>query len=141
MPQASIFSFAEDYNKIIFMKTLKVVFVLSAFVTFSCHPKVEQSQEISKGDGHNAVKGNHLFLDVHNLEPGKVAFADVNAAHQKDLATQEKYGVSFIKFWVDEPAGKVYCLAEAPDSLSVYRTHKEAHGLLPDEIRLVKQGQ
>jgi hypothetical protein len=82
----------------------------------------------------------HLFMDVHNLEPGKVKFEDVAGAHQKDLATQGKYDVSFIKYWVDEEAGKVYCLAEARDSASVYNTHKEAHGLVPDMISQVSDG-
>jgi len=48
--------------------------------------------------------------------------------------------VSFIKYWVDEAQGKVYCLAEAPDSASVAHTHKEAHGLIPDVVGLVTDG-
>lgn len=31
-----------------------------------------------------------LFIDVHDLEPGKVTFADVMAAHKKDLAVESK---------------------------------------------------
>src|SRR5882672_9745364 len=61
----------------------------------------------------------HLYMDVHNLEPGKVKFEDVAGAHLKDLATQGKFDVSFIKYWVDEAQGKVYCLAEAPDSAAI----------------------
>ncbi len=86
------------------------------------------------------TKTKHLFMDVHNLEPGKVTFEAVAGAHQKDLATQGKYDVSFIKYWVDETKGKVYCLAEAEDSASVYRTHKEAHGLVPDLVSPVTDG-
>jgi hypothetical protein len=80
----------------------------------------------------------HYFIDVHNL--GSVSFADVQAAHQKDLATQDKYGVHFEKFWVDEKAGKVYCLSEAKDAASVEATHKEAHGLMPAEVYEVTNG-
>lgn len=87
-----------------------------------------------------AEPAKHLFIDVHNLEPGKVTFEAVADAHQKDLATQGKYDVSFIKYWVDEAAGKVYCLAEANDSVSVYNTHKEAHGLVPDMVSMVSDG-
>lgn len=123
------------------MRTVKVVFVLVAVVAFSCHPKVEKSQELNGHKVHNSPVGKHLFLDVHNLEPGKVTFAAVSEAHQKDLATQHKYGVNFIKFWVDEAEGKVYCLAEAPDSLSVYQTYKDAHGLVPDFIHDVTGGE
>ncbi|HEX2533593.1 MAG TPA: DUF4242 domain-containing protein [Chitinophagaceae bacterium] len=80
-------------------------------------------------------------MDVHDLPPGEVRFQDVMAAHQKDLATQGKYEVRFIKFWVDEAKGKVYCLSEAGDSNQVIRTHKEAHGLLPSSVMQVKEGE
>lgn len=85
--------------------------------------------------------GKNLFIDVHKLEPGKVTFEDVKAAHLKDLATQGAYGVSFIKFWVDEAAGEVYCLSEAPNAKAIQDTHGKAHGLLPDEIHAVKEGE
>jgi len=90
--------------------------------------------------GMNPSESKHLFLDVHNLEPGKVKFEDVAGAHQKDLATEGKYDVNFIKYWVDETMGKVYCLVEAPDSASVYLTHKEAHGLVPNLVSPVSDG-
>lgn len=80
------------------------------------------------------------YIDVHNLEPGKVTLADVAAAHQKDLATESKYGVDFIKYWVDEEKGKVYCLSKAPNEESINNTHKEAHGLLPSVIYKVTDG-
>jgi hypothetical protein len=74
------------------------------------------------------------FIDVHDLEPGKVSFKDVEGAHQKDLATQDKYGAKFLKFWVDEKKGKVYCLSQAKNEASVTNTHKEAHGLMPSNV-------
>ena len=84
--------------------------------------------------------GKTLFLDVHQLEPGKVKFEGVAQAHAKDLATQDKYGVNFIKYWVDEDKGLVYCLASATDTMSMRKTHAEAHGLLPDHIYPVTDG-
>jgi uncharacterized protein Usg len=84
--------------------------------------------------------GQQLFVDVHELN-SKVKFEDVAAAHQKDLATQSKYGVSFIKYWVDESKGLVYCLSSAKDSSNVVQTHKEAHGLLPAHVWGVTEGQ
>src|SRR5689334_10218338 len=74
----------------------------------------------------DTAKAPSYFIDVHNLDPGKVTFDDVMKAHQKDLATEGKYGVSFIKFWVDEKQGKVYCLSQAKDAASIEQTHKEA---------------
>jgi uncharacterized protein Usg len=84
---------------------------------------------------------NNLYLDVHHLGPGKVKFEDVEKAHAKDLATEKKYGVHFIKYWVDEADGNVYCLSSAPDSGAIRKTHGEAHGLLPDKTYLVDAGK
>jgi Protein of unknown function (DUF4242) len=88
-----------------------------------------------------ALKGQkNLFLDIHYLGAGKVSAKDVAEAHKKDLAVQQKYGVNFINYWVNEKEGMVMCLSEASDSGSVIKTHKEAHGLLPDHVLKVKQG-
>lgn len=82
-----------------------------------------------------------LFIDVHDLEPGKVKYEDVMGAHKKDLACEGKHGVHFMKFWVDEQQGKVYCLSFADNADSVYNTHKEAHGLVPAGTFEVTAGQ
>jgi uncharacterized protein DUF4242 len=42
--------------------------------------------------------------------------------------------------WVDEQAGKVFCLVEAPDAETAGRVHREAHGLVADRIYQVKEG-
>ena len=86
------------------------------------------------------AEAKHLFIDVHQLEPGKVKYEAVAEAHKKDLAVQNKYGVNFINYWVDEKTGVVMCLSEAKDSKSIKATHKEAHGLIPSYILKVKQG-
>jgi len=83
----------------------------------------------------------NLFLDIHYLGAGKVSVKDVAAAHEKDLAVEKKYGANFINYWVNEKEGVVMCLVEAKDSTALINTHKEAHGLLPDKIYRVKQGQ
>ncbi len=74
-----------------------------------------------------------LFMDVHTLEGG-VAAADVAGAHQKDLETQAAYGVDYKKYWVDESAGKIFCLVEADTAEAANTVHREAHGLVADEI-------
>jgi hypothetical protein len=83
---------------------------------------------------------NKLYIDVHYLPDGKVKYEDVAAAHAKDLATESKYGVQFIKYWVDESKGVVYCLSSAPDTSAITNTHREAHGLLPQTIYKVEDG-
>src|SRR5580765_1767380 len=71
----------------------------------------------------NFHTGKKLFIDVHNLGPGKVSYEAVADAHAKDLATEGKYGVEFLKFWVDTDKGTVYCLVSAFDTESVVKTH------------------
>jgi hypothetical protein len=82
----------------------------------------------------------HLFLDVHQLEPGKVKFTEVAKAHARDLATQGKYNAQFLKYWVDEKNGTVFCLVSATDTQSIRKTHAEAHGLMPNRIYPVTSG-
>src|SRR6267378_883470 len=120
------------------MKIIVNVFLVLVLLWVSCTKK--ESTETAEAKLPEQIKEKHLYLDVHNLEPGKVTFDAVAGAHQKDLATQGKYNVSFIKYWVDETKGKVYCLAEAEDSASIYLTHKEAHGLVPDLVSPVTDG-
>lgn len=112
------------------MKTIISAIVLTGFITASLTPSAS-AQDSSK---------DNLYLDVHHIGPGKVKFNDVAGAHAKDLATQKKYGAHFLKYWVDESAGNVYCLVSAPDTQAIVKTHGEAHGLLPDQVYLVKSG-
>jgi len=111
--------------------------ILYCLLLASCNARVNNSTTEIRSD---TSKKNHLYLDVHNLN-GPVTFEAVAGAHQKDLATQQKYGVSFINYWVDEKDGRVVCLSQAPDSSAVINTHKEAHGLVPVSVEKVKQGQ
>ncbi|HXR84982.1 MAG TPA: DUF4242 domain-containing protein [Hanamia sp.] len=83
---------------------------------------------------------SNLYIDVHHLGAGNVTSEGVANAHAKDLATEDKYGVKFIKYWVDTARGDVYCLSSSPDPESIRKTHAEAHGLLPDSIYLVTSG-
>jgi hypothetical protein len=91
--------------------------------------------------GQKNAEKTRYFLDVHKLEPGSVKYADVAGAHEKDLMTQDKYGVQFITYWVDEAGGNVYCLSKAEDYEDVTATHREAHGLIPAEIYEVVAGE
>jgi Protein of unknown function (DUF4242) len=80
-----------------------------------------------------------LFMDAHTVLGG-VSAEDVAKAHQADLATQARYGVSYERYWVDETAGKIFCLVEAPDADTANTVHREAHGLVADEIYTVSEG-
>jgi hypothetical protein len=80
-----------------------------------------------------------LFMDVHHKVEGLTAEA-VAGAHKKDLETQEQYGVNYLRYWFDEGTGKVFCLVEAPDAETAATVHREAHGLVADELTPVQEG-
>jgi class 3 adenylate cyclase len=71
-------------------------------------------------------------MDIHEL--GDVSVEDVAKAHLADLEAQEKYGVNYLKYWVNEKCGKVFCLVEAPNAEAANSCHREAHGLVARKI-------
>ena len=71
-------------------------------------------------------------MDIHEL--GEVSVEDVAKAHVADLEAQEKYGVNYLKYWVNEKCGKVFCLVDAPNPEAASRCHREAHGLVAQKI-------
>ena len=80
-----------------------------------------------------------LYMDVHTIDGG-VGMADVAKAHMADLQTQAAHGVDYKQYWVDESKGKIFCLVEAPDADTANLVHREAHGLVADEIYEVEEG-
>jgi class 3 adenylate cyclase len=50
------------------------------------------------------------------------------------MEAQQKYGVEYTKYWVNETGKKVFCLAHAPNAEAAVQVHREAHGLMPDKI-------
>lgn len=77
-----------------------------------------------------------LFMDVHTIEGGVSADA-VAEAHRKDLETQGGYGVKYLRYWVDEEAGKIFCLVDADKADDAVTVHREAHGLVAEELYTV----
>ena len=80
-----------------------------------------------------------LYMDTHRKVKGVTAAA-VAEAHAKDLKVQGKYAVNYRNYWVDEKNETIFCLVEAPSPAAAARVHKEAHGLVADEIHEVHQG-
>src|SRR5207247_10643616 len=74
-----------------------------------------------------------LYMDIHNLPEGTTV-DDVAKAHVADLEAQEKYGVQYLKYWVNESCGKGFCLVDGPNPEGAHRCHHEAHGLVAEEI-------
>lgn len=80
-----------------------------------------------------------LFMDVHEKIEGLTAEA-VAGAHKRDLEVQGKHGVEYLRYWFDDQAGKVFCLVHAPNKEAAEAVHREAHGLVADEITAVEEG-
>jgi uncharacterized protein DUF4242 len=80
-----------------------------------------------------------IYMDIHTVGDG-VAIEEVAKAHLADLQTQVQYDVSYLRYWVDEAAGKIFCLVEAPTAEAAATVHREAHGLVADEIYQVQEG-
>lgn len=80
-----------------------------------------------------------LYMDTHTIDGGVTA-ENVARAHTADLQTQGKYDVRYLRYWVDERQGKVFCLVEAPSADAASTVHREAHGLIADDIFQVQEG-
>jgi len=80
-----------------------------------------------------------LFMDSHAIDGG-VKASDVARAHLAYLRTQDRYGVRYLRYWVDEAAGRIFCLVDAPDAEAANRVHREAHGLVAESIHRVVEG-
>jgi hypothetical protein len=83
--------------------------------------------------------GMPLFMDVHTINGG-VSIEAVAKAHAADLQLQADHDVRYLRYWVDERGGKVFCLVEAPSAAAAATVHRQAHGLVADEIHQVKEG-
>lgn len=80
-----------------------------------------------------------LYMDAHYRVEGLTKEA-VEGAHARDLEVQGKHGVDYKQYWFDEEKGKVFCLVEAPSKEAAMAVHREAHGLVADEITEVQAG-
>ncbi len=55
-----------------------------------------------------------LFMDIHEHLPEGATAADVADAHSADLRVQDDHEVRYLRYWVDDSAGKVFCLVDGP---------------------------
>ncbi len=80
-----------------------------------------------------------LYVDVHHKVEGLTAEA-VAGAHHKDLVTQGKHGVKYLKYWYNDQTGRIYCLVDALSKEAAETVHRAAHGLVAAEIMEVREG-
>ncbi len=81
-----------------------------------------------------------LYMDIHKSVAGLTSEA-VTEAHRKDLETQGKHGVKYLRYWFNEADGSVFCLVDAPSKEAAEAVHREAHGLVAEEIVEVTEGE
>ena len=80
-----------------------------------------------------------LFIDIHTVD-GPITLDAVTQAHKADLATQVQHGVNYLRYWVDEAGGKIFCLVDAPSAAVAAVVHRQAHGLVAQESYQVTEG-
>ncbi len=80
-----------------------------------------------------------LFMDEHRKVEGLTA-EEVAGAHKRDLEVQGNHDVKYLKYWFNEQIGRVYCLVDAPSKEAAEAVHREAHGLVADDITEVQEG-
>jgi hypothetical protein len=80
-----------------------------------------------------------LYMDLHHIDGG-VTLDEVATAHLADLKEQAAHGVQYLRYWVSEDRGQIFCLVDAPSAEAAHTVHREAHGLVADDIFLVQEG-
>jgi hypothetical protein len=79
-----------------------------------------------------------LYMDIHTIDG--VSVDAVAEAHQADLKVQGEHDVRYLRYWINESGGKVFCLVEAPSIDAANAVHREAHGLVADSVFEVQEG-
>jgi hypothetical protein len=80
-----------------------------------------------------------LYMDIHTVRGGATVH-DVAQAHAADLKAQGAHDVRYLRYWVNEAHGKVFCLVDAPSAEAASTVHREAHGLVADDVFEVQEG-
>jgi len=80
-----------------------------------------------------------LYMDVHRDVDASVE--EVVEAHKKDLETQEKHGVKYLNYWVDDDEGPSFASSRAPAKKRARRSTKRPTVSLQTTIFEVEQGE
>src|SRR5437588_11257958 len=73
------------------------------------------------------------YMDIHEIQGGVTA-EEVAKAHAHDVAVEGKYGVHYHRYWVNESAGKIFCLCHAPSAEAAMQVHRQADGMVAEKI-------
>jgi D-alanyl-D-alanine dipeptidase len=80
-----------------------------------------------------------LYMDVHHLSD-TLDLTHVADDHAADLRFQGNHNVRYLRYWVDEVHGRIFCLVEAPYAEAAKAVHREARNPVTDEIYEVHEG-
>jgi len=73
-----------------------------------------------------------IFMDRHDARGAtQEAMAEL---HRRDVEVQDKYGVKYLTYWLDQERGTGFCLVNAPDAATAEHVHREAHGVVASQI-------
>ena len=78
-------------------------------------------------------------MDIHTVQGGATVDG-VAEAHTADLRAQGAHDVRYLRYWVSEAEGKIFCLVDAPSAEAANTVHREAHGLVADDVFEVQEG-
>jgi hypothetical protein len=79
-----------------------------------------------------------LFMDLHKVDA--VDPEALAGAHERDLQVQQRHDTRYLRYWFSPTEGRVFCLVESPSKEAAEAVHREAHGLVADEIIEVTEG-
>ena len=68
-----------------------------------------------------------LYMDYHKHV--LASFDDIVSAHLLGLEVQAKFGVRYLKWWMNPNEGVIFCLMEGPDARACENVHHYSHGI------------
>jgi hypothetical protein len=80
-----------------------------------------------------------LFMDVHHIRD-TLDLAQVAEDQAADRRFEGRHGVRYLRYWVDETHGTIFCLVEAPYAEAAKAVHRQAQNPVTDEIYQVREG-
>ena len=80
-----------------------------------------------------------LYTDIRAVRGGATVDG-VAQDHAADLKARGAHDVRYLRYWVSEAEGKIFCLVDAPSANAANTAHREAHGLVADDVFDVQEG-
>ena len=78
-------------------------------------------------------------MDIHTIHGGATVDG-VALAHAADLKVQGAHDIRYLRYWVSEAEGKIFCLVAAPSAGAANTVHREDHGLVAGDVFEVQEG-